>query len=216
MKSCDEMVCSLFARREIYMAKMKKKRKRAFAGCLLCLFIGFGVLLRAYIPPADFAPDNKIVVNAIEGISSAKLKLDLRPEDRVEMTQAEMISYYGVDYVPEVPADILPWDDRQSLYKRDGGSGKVYFDQNILNFSNQDFSRTVHLEVAKGSYPLIDYLHFDPDAETSTISGVDVLLGQTTSGFYYAKFTYKEVGFVLDAQGVSQDEFISIIVSIVE
>ena len=216
MKSCDEMVCSLFARREIYRKNQKKRKKRALAGCFLCLLIGFGFILWPNTQPADSAADNKIVINTIERVSSAKLNLDLRPADCVEMTQEEMKTYYGVDYIPEVPADVLPWDNQQRIYKRNGGSGEVYFDQNILNFSNEEFTRSVHLEVAKGSYPLIDYLFFDPDAETSNISGVDVLLGQTTSGFYYAKFMYKDVGFVLDAEGVTQDEFVAMILSIVE
>ena len=142
---------------------------------------------------------------------------DMSVDDFVKMTREEMIEYYGVDYIPDVPADIKPWEDERSgIYKRDGGTGEVYWDTDILNYSNEDFTRSVHVEVDKGSYVLQDYLYFKGTEEKSVINNVDVLIGLTENGYYYSEFMYKGVGFLIDAKGVTLDEFVAIISSIIK
>lgn len=163
------------------------------------------------------AANNRIVINTINGISADRMNINLAVDDFVKMTREEMIEYYGVDYIPDVPADIKPWEDERSgIYKRDGGTGEVYWDTDILNYSNEDFTRSVHVEVDKGSYVLQDYLYFKGTEEKSVINNVDVLIGLTENGYYYSEFMYKGVGFLIDAEGVTLDEFVAIISSIVK
>ena len=157
-----------------------------------------------------------IFLNRISAVSAYKLKIDLLEEDYIAMTLDEMNAYYGANVVPTVPADILPWEDQKGgIFKRDGGTGDVYWDQNLLNFSNKDFTREVHLEFAKGKYPLIDY-HTFSGKKMSVINGTEVLIGKSEADWYYAKFMHKNVGFVLDANGVTQDEFVAILVSLLQ
>lgn len=159
--------------------------------------------------------DRRIIIHQIDGIFADRYNICLLVDDFVAMSTDEMKQYYGVDYIPEVPPDMRAWGDQQKgIYKRDGGSGEVYWDSDILNYSNADSSRTLHLEVAKDGLPLIDYLSFVPTAEKSLINNTEVMLGQTESGYYYAQFMYRNVGFVLSAQGVSEDEFVAVIASI--
>lgn len=163
------------------------------------------------------AANNRIVINTINGISADKMNINLAGDDFVKMTREEMIEYYGVDYIPDVPADIKPWEDERSgIYKRDGGTGEVYWDADILNYSNEDFTRSVHVEVDKGSYVLQDYLYFKGTEEKSVINNVDVLIGLTENGYYYSEFMYKGVGFLIDAEGVTEEEFVAIIASIIK
>lgn len=163
------------------------------------------------------AANNRIVINTINGISADKMNICLAVDDFVKMTREEMIEYYGVDYIPDVPADIKPWgDERSGIYKRDGGTGEVYWDADILNYSNEDFTRSVHVEVDKGSYVLQDYLYFKGTEEKSVINNVDVLIGLTENGYYYSEFMYKGVGFLIDAEGVTEEEFVAIISSIIK
>ena len=163
------------------------------------------------------AANNRIVINTINGISADRMNINLAVDDFVKMTREEMIEYYGVDYIPDVPADIKPWEDERSgIYKRDGGTGEVYWDTDILNYSNEDFTRSVHVEVDKGSYVLQDYLYFKGTEEKSVINNVDVLIGLTENGYYYSEFMYKGVGFLIDAEGVTLDEFVAIISSIIK
>lgn len=169
------------------------------------------------VSSAERSDNNKIIVHSINSIPSYKNLFALLWDDFVEMTRDEMKAYYGVDHVPDVPADIKPWkDERCGIYRRNGGTGEVYFDTDTLNYSNDDFTRTVHLEVAKGGFPFYDCVAFEPEYESSVIGGNEVMLGKTEDGTYYAEFTYKNAGFVLNACGVTQDEFVDIIASILE
>ena len=167
--------------------------------------------------PDNPAANNKIVVNLIDGIVADKMNICLLVDDFVEMSREEMVEYYGVDYTPDVPDDIKPWEDERSgIYKRDGGTGEVYWDADILNYSNEDFTRSVHIEVDKGSYVLQDYLYFKGTEEKSVINNIEVLIGLTESGYYYSEFMYNGVGFLVDAKGVTEEEFVAIIVSIIK
>ena len=164
--------------------------------------------------------NNKIVVNSIENISSARLKMNicLFVDDFVEMTREEMITYYGVDYFPNVPADIKPWEEneRSGIYKRGGGIGDVYWDADILNYSNENFTRNVHLEVDKESNVLQDCFYFKGTEEKSIINNVEVLICLSENGYYYAEFMYNGAGFLIHANGVTQDEFVAIITSVLD
>ena len=167
--------------------------------------------------PDNPSANNKIVINTINGISADRMNINIAVDDFVKMTREEMIEYYGVDYIPDVPADIKPWEDERSgIYKREGGTGEVYWDTDILNYSNEDFTRSVHVEVDKGSYVLQDYLYFKGTEEKSVINNVDVLIGLTENGYYFSEFMYNGVGFLIDAEGVTEDEFVAIIASIIQ
>lgn len=76
------------------------------------------------------------------------MNICLTGDDFVEMSLEEMLQYYGLNFVPDVPADIKPWEEEKyGIYKRDGGTGAVYWDAVILNYSNSDFTRNVNLEI---------------------------------------------------------------------
>ena len=163
------------------------------------------------------AANNRIVINTINGISADRMNINLAVDDFVKMTREEMIEYYGVDYIPDVPADIKPWEDERSgIYKRDGGTGEVYWDTDILNYSNEDFTRSVHVEVDKGSYVLKDYLFFNGTEEKSIINNFEVFIGLSENGYYYSEFMYNGIGFLIDAEGVTEEEFVAIIASIIK
>ena len=167
--------------------------------------------------PSNPAANNKIVINSINGISADKMMINLALGDRVEMSIEELCEYYGVNYVPDVPEDIKIWPDQiGDIYKRNGGTGEVYWDANVLNFSNEDFTRTVHVEVDKGSYVLQDYLYFKGTEEKSVINNLEVLIGLTEGGYYYSEFMYNGVGFLIDGEGVTEEEFVAIIASIIK
>lgn len=161
--------------------------------------------------------NNKIVINSISGISADKMNICLLADDFVEMTRDEMIAYYGVNYLPDVPSDIKAWkDERHGIYKRDSGTGEVYWDSDILNYSNEDFTRNVHLEVDKGSKVLQDCFYFDGAEEKSVINNVNVLIGKTENGHYYAEFMYNGAGFLINANGITEDEFVAVISSLIK
>ena len=164
------------------------------------------------------AANNRIIIHAIDCISADRMNINLHMDDFVEMTRDEMIAYYGVDYVPNVPDDIKAWEEEQGsgIFRRDGGTGEVYWDADILNYSNADFTRAVHVEVDKGSYVLKDYFYFKGTEEKSVINNHEVIIGLSENGYYYSEFMYNGVGFLIDAEGVTEEEFVAIIASVIQ
>ena len=249
MKNSEEMVNSLFERREQYITEQRNRKrvlKRVITPiccfCLVALF-GFGTwqggLFNNITPvqtlddalysgikdtfddkngesPDNPAANNKIVINSINGISADKIKINLAVDDFVEMSREEMIQYYGVNYFPEVPADMTAWDGRLGIYKRNGGTGEVYWDQDVLNYSNEDITRYINMEIAKGNIPFLDYGIFSVKDKTSVINNWEIKIGMTDDGRYYTEFLYKNVGFIISAEGLTQDEFVAVIASIVK
>lgn len=167
--------------------------------------------------PDNPTANNKIVINKLGDISSNRMKFNLAAEDFVEMSREEMIEYYGVNYFPDVPADMRVWDEgRFGIFKRNGGTGEVYFDQEVLNFSDEKHTRHINVEVAKGHITWLDYEHFDVEDETSVINNVELKIGLTDDGHYFTEFMYENIDFIISAEGLTQDEFISVIASIIK
>lgn len=175
------------------------------------------IIERTGVSSDNHTVDNKIVIHQINDISTDWYSNSLEDDDFVEMSFDEMKQYYGIDFLPDVPSDIMIWEDQRSgVYKRNDGNGEAYWDSIILNFSNEDFTRNIHLEIAKSSLAAIDYLYFDTTVEKSIINNVEVMIGKTESGYYYAEFLYRDIAFVIDTEGVSQNEFVEIIASILD
>lgn len=161
---------------------------------------------------------DEVIFNPVEiGILDIILTASLMTDEFVEMSHNEMIEYYGVDYLPNLPDDIkLQENEHFGIYKKKGETGEVYWDNNTLKFANNDFTRTVSLNIYKLSDVYLgDYLFsFTGAKEKSVINDTELLVGATDYGLYYAEFMYNGVGFHLNTEGVTQEEFIEIISSI--
>lgn len=68
-----------------------------------------------------------------------------------------------------------------------------------------------HLNILRIPIPL-----FQRNRKKSTINNVEVLIGLTKNGYYHSEFMYNGVDFLVDAEGVTEDEFIAIITSIIK
>ncbi len=165
---------------------------------------------------------NKINIIQIDGISAKKYKLDLLEEDFIPLTSDELESYYGINIFPTVPSDLgTEWGERdgspRGIFKKNNGTGKVYYDVQVLNYSNRDYSRCVNIELSKGHMPMSDYGSLDwLDSEMSVINNTNVGIGQTDAGHYLVEFMYKNVGFRLIVEGLTQEEMVSVIASIIK
>jgi hypothetical protein len=92
----------------------------------------------------------------------------------------------------------------------------VYWDQNELLFANGDFSRRVGISVNKGNRVYQQFLFFEGTEEWSVINNMEVLIGLTEEGYYYAEFMIGDVGFLVSGYGVTEDELIAIIESVLK
>lgn len=169
------------------------------------------------------AKENIIKINEISDSASAdrkKMNICLFTEDRVELSLEEATSYYGTNICPEVPQDLTAWEsqDKFEIYKRDGGVGEVYYDVFILNYSNKDFTRSVNIEGCKGKLPPSCIANWEfEDFEISKINGEKVFIAlDKDTGYYFAEFMYKNVGFRIIIEGLNEDEIVSVISSLIK
>ncbi len=230
MKSCNEMTGSVFARIEEHRKLQKRQRKLLakavfpIIGICLALLIIFLAQPKAeskkqIISESD-KPENRIVINQIDGISADRMYICLLWEDYVPMNKEELIEYYGINVFPDVPEDLREWDSENGsagygIYRRDGGTGEVYHDGNVLNYSNEDFTRSINIEFSKGKLPFTCCGDFEHYCEMSEICGVEVGIGQSDNGHYLVEFMYADVGFRMIIEGLSIDEIESVIESII-
>ncbi len=237
MKTCSEMTSNVFFRIEQHKI-VRKKRKKIITSVLVPItgvFIAVvAVMLFAPNKALKPMPDsvnsviqsqtdklkNKIIVNKIDSISLGKMYICLLCEDYVPMTKEEVNEYYGMDIFPEVPKDLMPWDRENDsagfgIYRRDGGTGEVYHDTITLNYSNDDFTRNVNIEIAKGKLPFCCNGSFEEHCEKSIICGAEALIGQNEDGYYLIEMMYKDVGFRFIIEGLTIEEIEGIIESLV-
>ncbi len=161
--------------------------------------------------------NNRIVINSTDEITSENMLFALMWDDFIPMTKEELTAYYGVDFIPEVPDDLKEQAvEFGGIYRIDKGTGEVYYDGNKLSYTNEDFSRGVAVSVDKGSYVYQQFVYFKGDEEKSVINNLEVILGLSVYGDYYAEFMYKGTGFFIYSEGLTEEEFISVIESVIK
>ena len=236
MKTYEETIRTVLDRAE-RMERQRKKRRAAYRaaaawGCCACLMLALSMSLwpgRApggpELPGPEIGVSNpaedKIVVCSLDATDAvgARLKQDiaLMWDDFVEMTPEELTAYYGMDVVPEIPADLKAWEDQIfGIFRRGGGTGEVYWDGNVLNFSDESYGRSVNLEVWKDRAFVTCYAFFDLIEDYSVINGVEVALAVSEGGYYHAEFSRGGVGFRLIAEGLSREEVVDAVRSLTD
>ena len=240
MKSYEKMAEDVFSR--IGEIEVKKAQQRKTVAkvmtpiCCVCLIAlaGFGfsqfgeeppilvdnssnVSVESY--PSEEPNENVIVINELEDIPADSNHLfALHTKDRIEMTPDELNEYYGTNVFPTVPSDFTLQEGFYGIYKREGGTGELYWDVNKIQYSPERARRWIAVNVQKGTIP-VDLMGVFNDPEgKSVINNVEVGIGRISDEYadiYYAEFMYKSVGFKIGAESVTEDEFISIISSLI-
>lgn len=161
--------------------------------------------------------ENRIVINQIAEIPAvdSALTIPLLEEDFVVLSKEDLTAYYETTVFPTVPGDLQEWPDSvYGIYKQSGGTGEVYWDKTVINYSNADFSRNVNIELQKGYLPLADTGDFYNICDKSTINGVETGIGQNEAGDYFVEFFCRGTSFRIIANGLSQDELTAVISSL--
>lgn len=229
MKNYNEMANDVFRRRDEYKIIQKKRRKTAIGitssvmcFCLIAVIGFYGVSGEKPNTkvPVETTNSNTIVINKIDDLSSngRKMNFGLLKNDLIPMSKQDLIEYYKVDVFPTVPKDLKEDNsgDYYSIYKRNGGTGEVYWDQNVLNYFNSDFTRSINIELCKNKLPFSDYGSLDESDKKSIINKTPVTIGLIDESVYMAEFIYKNVGFRIVFEGLSKEEMISVLTSIIK
>lgn len=160
---------------------------------------------------------DRIIINPMGDVSEQRMDIALHTQDEVFMTLEEICEYYGTDIVPEVPENLTRWgNENYRIFKRDNGTGEIYWDQNIQQFSNEDFSRHIYVETAKGRLPFHCCVIYEPENESAVINGVEVAIGLSEYGYYGVWFMYHNTGFCIFAEGVTEEELVNVIRSLTD
>ena len=243
MKSYEEMSRNVIARINEHEEKVKKQRRVltkvvAPIGCVcLIALAGFGISQFKSEPPTlidntasqgieDTSEDNRegapskniIVINELEEIpADQEMLFALHTKDRIEMTPEELTEYYGTNVFPSVPSDFVIQEGFYGIYKREGGTGELYWDVNKIQYSPERERRWIAVNVRKGAIP-VDFMGVFNDPEgRSVINNIEVGIGRIVDEYadiYYAEFMYKNVGFKICADSVTEEELVSIIASL--
>ena len=243
MKSYEEMSKNVISRINEHEEKVKKQRRfftRVVApiGCVcLIALAGFGISQFKSEPPTlidntasqgveDTSEDNRegapskniIVINELEEIpADEEMFFALLGKDFIEMTPEELNEYYSTNVFPTVPSDFTLQEGCYGIYKREGGTGELYWDGNKIQYSPERANRWIAVTVLKGKIP-VDLMGVFNDPEgKSVINNVEVGIGRISGenyDIYYAEFMYKNVGFKICADSVTEEELVSIIASL--
>lgn len=161
--------------------------------------------------------EDVIVVNKIDAIPDySKMNIALMANDYVFVDFNE---YYGTDITPTLPEDICGMTDGSlGILKRNGGTGEVYYDTLTIHYTNMERTRKVNVTVDKLHIPADFCNLFDDPYKVSVISGIEVQIGRMVydERIYYAEFMFKDVGFRVVSEGVSEVELVSIIASLLD
>lgn len=162
--------------------------------------------------------NNEIRIQEISNLPNTSVAslYALMSDDFIKMDRDEINEYYGVNIFPTVPSN-LEISEEQSfgIFKRKT-TGELYWDCNAIDYSNADYSRSVCVNVSKDCIPFDFCNLFDSKQTRSIINDVEVGIAQTPSGEMYAEFMYQNVGFRICASGLTQDELVAVIESIVK
>ncbi len=237
MKNYSEMANDIFRRRDEYEIKLNKKRKvikrAAVSAGSFCVAVvlGFYVAesgLLSKSPGTDledavypgtqdyFDESNKIVISPIEGVSDGRMDIARFREDFIRMEKEELNKYYGTNVFPEVPEDLKEWGQVYGIYRREGGKGELYCDRNQITYDNGDISRSLNVSVETAGVPANTPVFYDKIPEKSVINGISVAIAKSKRGNLYSEFTYKNTCFFIFATGFSDEEFVSVIKSLIK
>lgn len=222
MKSYNEMAERVFQRGKEYEQFMVQRRKRIFKQVSIAVCIGV-VVCFSYVLwkncsltfTDETISSNTIYFNFIQKIPSKKINVDVSHEDWIPMDKQQLNTYYGIDVFPEVPGDLreIVGEQGYGIYKKNDDQ-QVYWDTNYLNFYNTELSRSVYIEISKQALSFSDYTDITKSNQFSFIQGTKVLLAKSENNQYMAEFTNHNTGFRIITEGLDEEEFLSIIVSL--
>lgn len=243
MKNYEEVTRDLLKRRNEYEEAQTKRQRNALriavpvCSVALAAAIGVGVWRSGILAKPPIAGDSgalsavqlvspddphttdKIVINKVKSITNVAQDIALFPEDYIEMTYEEKLEYLGAEIKPDVPEDLTLWeyeDNHYGIYRENGGAGEVYYDNEGFYYYNEDDdNRYVRIAASKGRLPFSCVVWADECKDKSYLQGVEILILKYNE-YHCAEFMVRGVGFRIEANGLSDEEFVSVVASIIE
>lgn len=154
-----------------------------------------------------------LFINNIVGSMGAKIRL---PENGTTETLSyeTYLEQAGMNLNLWLPTGFKNAEDAFVYYNEDG----TEFMMSGYTFSNPSSGESLTIRFQNDTLPLTDTRYQLENQETTSINGEDIVIGYYKDlDAYFTSFIYKGIGYELTGmQGLSQDDFIHIVQSILQ
>lgn len=163
--------------------------------CLICGVLFFGA-----------NKDSVYINSAAAPMTNAKVIAPSNEDtETVVMTYQELLSYYGIEQLPDNMAELEITKQSFFVIYRDQ-AGNILSDTNILYYNSSEGSKSLSVTLAKADkLPEIS----GEDIKYSKLDGGSVILASTDRVEYWAGFKLNGVSVNITSRGVSEEDFIN-------
>lgn len=195
---------------------MKESPKRNLLRLRYVIPAVFGLAFVVMLSLISFPNNNKvesIVINNIGGSMGSKIGL---PENGTTDTVSyeTYLERANMDLDLWLPKGLENTEDAYVYYNEDG----TIFMMSGYTFSNPSSGESLTIRFQEDSLPLTDTRYQLENEEITTINDEDIVIGYYKElDAYYTAFIYQGIGYDLTGmQGISQEDFINVIQSILQ
>lgn len=131
-------------------------------------------------------------------------------------TQKEYIEYLGVEPRPSYIPEGLIEQPVDNINVVENKNGTMAFDNGCFNYNSKDNKKILTITTSKGDYPKNCGLIANESNNKSNIDGIEVNVGYDQHSKYVATFIFKGIGYEIESVNITQDEFINVLISVIQ
>lgn len=83
-----------------------------------------------------------------------------------------------------------------------------------IYYENKNTNRNIEISFSKDNKPIRDYYFSDEGSKESTINGTSLIINQSGTT-YFTEFTYRDINFDIETRGITEEEFLKFLKSII-
>ena len=152
----------------------------------------------------------KLNINKIKDMEMTKLDLDVKIVEAKESPD----KFNFMEKI-KIPSE-YKLKDRYNVYTRKDMEVTEYnvLHDYLFNYQKDDFSEGIKIAFSEVGEPLRDYF-IDDKYKTSKIGDAEIIITQYKQ-MYMASFKYKDIYFDIETNGITKNELVELLVSIIE
>ena len=152
----------------------------------------------------------KLNINKIKDMEMTKLDLDVKNVEAKELPDK-----FNFMRKVKIPSE-YKFKDSYNVYTRKDMDVEEYnlLHDYVFNYQKDDFSSGIKIAFSEIEEPLRDYF-IDDKYKTSKIGDAEIIITQYKQ-MYMASFKYKDIYFDIEANGITENELVELLISIIE
>lgn len=154
-------------------------------------------------------------INKIKDMAATSLDADLEKIDGKREEIEKISKKFTFIKNLKIPED-LSLKNSYMIYTRSNFEVRVYdlLHDYVFNYSNENYERDITIAFSEVGKPLRDY-YLGEEKKKSKIGDIEVEISQYKE-LYVATFTHNEVNFDIETKGITENELVALLVSIIE